>query len=72
MTLNNEQIAELIEEFDRESKAIKEEALRITWYMRGGISYNEAIGLSQSEREAVSKIIDSNIKTVEKTGLALL
>lgn len=72
MTLKNEEIVTLIEGYDRESKAIKEEALRLTWYMRGGISYTEAIGLSPIERELVSKIIDSNIKATEKTGMPLI
>lgn len=72
MTLSNEEIVALIESYDRESKAIREEALRMTWYMRGGISYTEAIGLSPIERELVSKIIDSNIKATEKTGMPLI
>jgi hypothetical protein len=62
----------LLEQYDRESKAIKEEALRFTWYMRGGLSYNEAVAMSPQERDMVSKIIDSNIKATEKTGLPLI
>ena len=37
--------------------------------MRGGVTYNEAIQLSPSERELISKIVESNLKTTEKTKL---
>lgn len=72
MTLTHTEIEELIEQFDRESKAIRKEALKFTWYMRGGLSYNEAMALSHQERELVSKIIKENIEATEKSGLPLL
>ena len=72
MTLTNQEIVDLIDEYDRESKAIRKEALKFAWYMRGGISYNEAMALSSSEREIISKIIKENIEATEKSGLALL
>jgi len=37
--------------------------------MRGGLSYNEAMSLSYSEREIISNIIKENIETTKKTGL---
>jgi hypothetical protein len=72
LILENDEIVALLEQYNRESKAIKEEALRFTWYMRGGLSYNEAVALGPQERDMVSKIIDSNIKATEKTGLPLI
>lgn len=69
MALSNDEIVDLIGRYDRESKAIKSELLKICWYMRGGLTYNEAIQLSPSEREMISKIIESNLKTTEKTKL---
>jgi len=72
LTLTNQEIVDLIDEYDRESKAIRKEALKFAWYMRGGISYNEAMALSSSEREIISKIIKENIEATEKSGLALL
>jgi hypothetical protein len=72
LTLTNQEIVDLIDEYDRESKAIRKEALKFAWYMRGGISYNEAMALSSGEREIISKIIKENIEATEKSGLALL
>lgn len=69
MTLSREEIVELLEKYDQESKAIRKEALKFTWYMRGGLSYNEAMALSHQEREIVAAIIKENIETTEKTKL---
>jgi len=37
--------------------------------MRGGLSYDDAMMLNQTERELISKIIKENIETTEKTKL---
>lgn len=54
---------------DKEIKAIKDELLRICWFMRGSISYSESMGLGYSEREIIGKIIEDNLETTEKTQL---
>lgn len=69
MILNYEDSVSLIEQQERESKAIKEELLRICWYMRGGISYDDASLLSQQERGIIDKIIKDNMETTKKSGL---
>jgi hypothetical protein len=37
--------------------------------MRGGISYEDAMMLSQQERELISKIIKENMETTKKSGM---
>ncbi len=54
---------------DKESKAYRDEALRICWYMRGSISYSDAMMLSSADRETISQIIKDNMETTTKTGL---
>ena len=54
---------------EAQSKALKEEALRLTWYMRGGITYDEAMLLSFQEREIIGKIVKDNLETTKKSGL---
>ncbi len=39
------------------------------WYMRGGISYDDAMMLSQSERAIIADIIKSNLETTKETRL---
>ena len=69
MTLTNEEIVDLLDGYDKDSKDLKKEALTLAWYMRGGLSYEEAMYLSQSERETIGKIIESNMEVAKKTGM---
>jgi len=54
---------------EKESREIKQEALRMVWYMRGGLSYEAALNLSSDERTSISKIIADNLETTKKSGL---
>lgn len=69
MTLDNQSIIELLESYDKQSRAIREEALRMTWHMRGGVSYDEVMQLSQQEREIIGKIITDNMEITKKSRL---
>jgi hypothetical protein len=69
LLLSNEEIAQELEQMDKESKAYRDEALRICWYMRGSISYSDAMMLSSADRESISQIIKDNMETTTKTGL---
>ena len=69
LTLSAEEIVDLYDSYQRESKAIKEDLLRMCWYMRGGLTYDEAMALSYQERELVNKIVKSNIEVTQKSGL---
>jgi hypothetical protein len=48
---------------------IKRDALKSMWYMRGGLSFAEAMNLSPDERSLISKIIEDNLETTKKTNL---
>jgi len=54
---------------EKECVAIKDESLRISWGMRGGISYDHALMLSNSERESIGKLLKDNLETTKKSGL---
>ena len=69
MTLSNEEILDLIDRMERDSKAIKDNILRICWYMRGSISYNDGMLLGQQDIELINKIIKDNLETTEKSKL---
>ena len=59
----------MIDSYEKESKALKEEAIRISWYMRGGIGYDDAMMLTQEERGIVSKLIKENLDVTKKSGI---
>lgn len=70
MTLDDQGLVKLLEGYEKESKALREEALRLSWYMRGGLSYEDAMMLSAEERETIGKIIKENMEITKKSGLA--
>ena len=54
---------------EKETVDIKREALQLSWYMRGGISYDQALQLSVTERTIISELIKENLETTKKSGL---
>ena len=60
----------LVERYEREVKGIKQNILKMCWYMRGGITYSEAMDMSIAERELIAKIIEDNLETTKKSGMA--
>lgn len=54
---------------EKEANDIRHEALKMSWYMRGGLSYNDALHLSIAERKMVNDIIRDNLETTKKSQL---
>ena len=69
MSLSDEQIVEYLNELDKESKAVKKDLLKLCWYMRGGLTYEEAYTLGQQERDIISDIIKDNLETTKKSRM---
>lgn len=59
----------MIDGMEKESNAFRQEAMQMSWYMRGGLTYNAALQLSISERKIISELIKSNLETTKKSGL---
>jgi hypothetical protein len=62
-------INKVVKEFEKDTKAIKDELYRICWYMRGSISISESYQLSLEDREIIAKIIEDNLNTTKETHL---
>jgi len=69
LTASDDEIVKILDDFDRESKAIKQELLKMCWFMRGGITYEEASQLTINEREMIAKIIQENLEITKKSGI---
>jgi len=67
--MSPEGIAKLIEQQDKEVASIREDVLKMCWYMRGGVTYEEGMNLSVAERNIVGAIIKDNLETTKKSGL---
>ena len=53
---------------DNKQKEIKHDLLKICWYMRGGVTYEEASAMSPAEREIIGNLVKDNLETTKKTG----
>lgn len=67
--MDSDQIAKVVDQMDEETVGIRQEAIKIAWYMRGGVSYDQALHLSLSERTGISELIKENLETTKKSGL---
>jgi len=62
-------VDKLVDGMDAEVNDIRTEALRMVWYMRGGLTYETAMQLSIAEKKIISNIVKDNMETTKKTGL---
>lgn len=53
----------------KEAMAIKYNAQKIAWYMRGGVSYNDILNMSSEEIDNLNNIIEDNIEITKKTKM---
>ena len=53
---------------ESQTKMLRHELFKICWYMRGGVTYQEALNLSPDEREIIGKLVKENLDTTKKTG----
>jgi hypothetical protein len=69
LNVSNEEVESVLDKLDKDSRAFREEALRMSWHMRGGLTYDDALYLSSQEREIIGKIIKQNMETTKESGL---
>ena len=69
MILSNEEIVAWLDSLEKDSKALKKEIMQLCWYMRGSVSYTEAMEMSPSERETIIKLVKDNLETAKKSGM---
>ena len=69
LTADTEQIAGIIETMEQEAKSIREESFKLSWHMRGGITYEQVLQLSSNERQMIAALAKENMETTKKTNL---
>jgi hypothetical protein len=67
--MDSDGVVKMIDQMEKESNDIRQEAIKMSWYMRGGVSYEQALNLSQTERKIISELIKENLDTTKKSGL---
>jgi hypothetical protein len=63
------QVSETVDKMEQEADSIRHESLKMTWNMRGGVTYSEIMNMSFKERESISKVIKENIEITNKTKM---
>jgi len=66
--MGDSEIVSHLKDFDNQAKNLKLELMKICWFMRGGMSWNEALTLSPDERAIASQLVKENMETAKKTG----
>jgi hypothetical protein len=54
---------------EKDITSIKSQCLKLTWHMRGGVSYTDVMNMSVDERNMITKLITENMETTKKSGL---
>jgi hypothetical protein len=67
--LDTDGIEKLVKQYESDTKAVKDELMRICWFMRGSISYSESLMLDVDEREIIGKLIKDNLETTKESGM---
>jgi hypothetical protein len=62
-------VQKLFDNMEKECIAIKKAAFSYSWYMRGGVSYEDALNMPSEERKLINELIESNLDTTKKTQL---
>jgi len=71
--MNSSDLLDLATKMENETKQIKDDCMRLVWYMRGGVSLTDMMWrLSFEDRQIMNRIVKDNIETTNKTKLPLL
>jgi hypothetical protein len=63
------EIDQLAEKMEQEIKAFKSELFKLCWFMRGGLTIEQAYNTDYQDRETIVELIKENLETTKKSGL---
>jgi hypothetical protein len=67
--LTIEEINQIVTQYEEESKALKKELFRLCWFMRGGLTVEQAYMLEPEDRVIISEIIKVNLEVTKVSKL---
>jgi hypothetical protein len=59
----------MVDRMDQEADSIRQQSLKMSWYMRGGATYEDIMQMSLQERNLISELIKSNLETTKTSRL---
>ena len=69
LRLDHEAAQKLFDNYEEDVNKIRKTALQLSWYMRGGATYEDVLNMSNVERKALSTLVEENLETTKKSGL---
>jgi hypothetical protein len=54
---------------DKEANSIRQQSLKMSWYMRGGATYEDVLQMSFQERQMINELIKENLETTKSSRL---
>lgn len=69
LTWTVEEILAEVKALEGQSKQFKSELTKMCWYMRGGLTLEEAYYLGPEDRQLIADIIDDNLEVTKKSGM---
>jgi hypothetical protein len=69
LTMDMPAIHEEVRKMDKESKALRKELYKLSWFMRGALSIEQAFSMDIADREILGDIIKENLETTKESGL---
>lgn len=55
----------MVEEIDR----LDRNAIKMSWYMRGGITYNDIMNMTGKQVDSLNSVIEENLETTKKSKM---
>ena len=69
LKLSADEISAMVDKMDEEADSIRKQSLKMSWYMRGGASYQDVMQMSHQERRMISDLIKDNLETTKNSKL---
>tara|TARA_B100000953_G_C17729181_1_gene328211 strand:- start:143 stop:364 length:222 start_codon:yes stop_codon:yes gene_type:complete len=71
-TASQSDIVEKQESFKKQHDSLHKSLLKLTWYMRGGVSISELHDMPASHIEYLNEIVQENFELSKKAGAPIL
>lgn len=59
----------MVDQMEQEANNIRQESIKLAWYMRGGATYDQVLAMSHNERRMVNELVKDNLETTRKSRL---
>jgi hypothetical protein len=67
--MSMEEIDKMTDSMVKEIDELDRNALKMSWYMRGGVSYSDIMNMTSKQVDALNSVIDENLETTKKSKM---